>query len=471
LAGETRFAKNSAKQIAVAQNLGGRLEIFYVGTNNELYHNWQLQPGISDNSNWAGETRFAKNSAKQVAVAQNADGRLEIFYVGTNNDLFHNWQLEPGVSDPWNWAGETRFPGDSAKQIAVAQNADGRLEIFYVGTNNELYHNWQMIPSISDDSNWAGETRFPQDSAKQVVVAQNSNRRLEVFYVGTNDDLYHNWQVDQNSMWTDLDGAGGSVSTTSPFGSGSNFSLSSNCNPLTDVAVSIEITQDVIFTGHGKPVSGNSISGFTFQLNCFSPPQFKDVAQQYVMGCRGGTVFGQVNNWKVDPKDPNKFDQLINDEADLSSVSGHKMSTGWRLVISLSNDSSGNITGATFLAINPKGNNAGKQSISIGKSNQAPIMGLEMVLVGPGNGESTTLSSGAGSFQYLASSLLSASVGLPPCVQPSSTVETANSLYGPISSDASNVLTQGFSIATPGALLLRRVGPMRPPLTFRRRPS
>jgi hypothetical protein len=62
----------------------------------------------------------------------------------------------------WDWTGETRFPKDSANQIAVAQNADGRLEIFYVGTNNDLYHNWQMQPSISDNENWAGETRFPK---------------------------------------------------------------------------------------------------------------------------------------------------------------------------------------------------------------------------------------------------------------------------------------------------------------------
>ena len=38
-----------------------------------------------------------------------------------------------------NWSGETIFPGASAKQITVGQNADGRLEIFYVGTNDALY--------------------------------------------------------------------------------------------------------------------------------------------------------------------------------------------------------------------------------------------------------------------------------------------------------------------------------------------
>ena len=149
------------------------------------------------------------------------------------------------------------------------------------------------------------------------------------------------------------------------------------------------------------------MTGFTFQLNCFSPTQFKDVAQQYVIGCHGNDVFGQVNNWKTDPNKPSgNFDVLINEVVGLTSVSGHTLAAGWRLLISLGNDGNGNITGATFSVVNPKGNNAGKQSIAIGKANQAPIMGFELVLVGPGSGESATLSSGSGIFQYLASSLM-----------------------------------------------------------------
>jgi hypothetical protein len=33
-------------------------------------------------------------------VAQNADGRLEVFLVGQNTQLYHNWQTSPG-----NWSG------------------------------------------------------------------------------------------------------------------------------------------------------------------------------------------------------------------------------------------------------------------------------------------------------------------------------------------------------------------------------
>ena len=190
--GQAAFPGNSAQQIAAALNQNGVLEIFYVGTNNDLYHNMQTAPG---SDTWVGETHFPGDSAKQVAVGTNADGLLEIFYVGTNNDLYHNRQLSPDGA----WAGQVSFAGNSARQIAVGQNEDGRLEIFYVGTNNDLYHNWQTQPN---GTAWNGETPFQGNSAQQVTVARNEDGRLEIFYVGTNNELYHNWQTAPgSSVW------------------------------------------------------------------------------------------------------------------------------------------------------------------------------------------------------------------------------------------------------------------------------
>ena len=283
----------NALGITVGQNADGRLEIFYIGTDGALYHNWQTTAG---SSTWHGETKFAGDSAKQIAVARNADGTLEIFYVGSNNDLYHNRQT--AMNSSASWGGETEFPippgvttqvqqvtvgqyqdgrlavayigsdtavyqtiqaapssaawggaqqvfdsfftyvlllgtsggrlsrilldlnsrftvasqlsansaqwtgvdyvnvNDFAKQVTAGVNADGTLEIFYVGTNNNLYHNRQLAPY---SSSWDGETHFPSASAQQVVVAQNQSGTLEIFYVGMNNYLYHNWQTAPNS--------------------------------------------------------------------------------------------------------------------------------------------------------------------------------------------------------------------------------------------------------------------------------
>jgi hypothetical protein len=37
--------------------------------------------------------------------------------------------------------------------LRASQDADGRLEVFYIGTDNVLYHTWQIVP----DGGWSGE--------------------------------------------------------------------------------------------------------------------------------------------------------------------------------------------------------------------------------------------------------------------------------------------------------------------------
>ena len=452
-AGETPFPNDSAQQIALAQNADGRLEIFYVGTNNNLYHNWQVAPG----QGWAGEFEFVGDSALQIAVAQNADGRLEIFYVGTNNGLYHNWQVSPGGA----WAGETRFPGCSANQVAAGRNADGRLEIFYVGRNNALYHNWQVSPNGA----WAGEFGFPNVSAQQIAVAQNKDGRLEVFYVGLNNGLYHNWQNTPGGGWTDA--GGGAVSTPgSGLGSNSNYLLDSACNSLTDVAVTIVVTEDIVLQSNSQPQQGSSsLSGFTFQLNCYSPKNETSAWQQYVIGLYGSEIRCQINNWqslKV---------YLINQANNLAALPSAKIPAGYQLRITLQNDSHGNITGASFSVADAQGGDVGNSSTvltsisGVTSADLSPIIAFEVNLVGPGNSESAVLSSGAGSIVYEASSILSVLSATPSCAEVGYvTAETANSFYGAMTAGPSNIFSQSFTTST-GTPMIRKEGKLRPGLT------
>jgi hypothetical protein len=185
-----------AKQIALGRNQDGRLEVFYTALNDAIYHVNQVWP----NGGWGGVYSLG-GAAKQLVVAQNADGRLELFYIGTNDALYHNWEKAPnGIT---GWFGEAGL-GGFARQITVGRNADGRLEEFHVGTNSALYHNWQDPHGAS--GGWSGESRLALGDrgwAKQITVAANADGRLEVFYIGPGDDngIYHRSQVAPNSDW------------------------------------------------------------------------------------------------------------------------------------------------------------------------------------------------------------------------------------------------------------------------------
>lgn len=207
----------SARQTAVNINKNGTLEIFYVGTDDMIYHNWQKTPG----GTWNGEAPLPLaplglrsdgftqiGAAQRLCVGLNKNGTLEVFYIGSDYLIYHNWQTSPG--GPW-WGGahgETPLaPGagsravagttiGDAQQVTVAVNQSGALEIFYIGRDNNLYHNWQTTPG----GPWNGEAPLG-GSAKYITVGQNKIGTLEVFYVGMDDQLYHNWQTTPGGSW------------------------------------------------------------------------------------------------------------------------------------------------------------------------------------------------------------------------------------------------------------------------------
>jgi subtilisin family serine protease len=74
-------------------------------------------------------------------VASNADGRLEVFVRGTDNNLYHKWQTAANGAWTPNWAS---LSGVLDGNIGTGRNADGRLEVFVRGTDNNLYHKWQI---------------------------------------------------------------------------------------------------------------------------------------------------------------------------------------------------------------------------------------------------------------------------------------------------------------------------------------
>jgi hypothetical protein len=173
----------AAADLSVVSNTDGRLELFYVGTDSAIYHNWQNTPGGA----WHGQAPLG-GSAKQLTAVANADGRLEVFYVGTNDYIFHNYQSTPGGA----WHGEAAM-GGGAKQIVAAVNQNGATEIFYIGTDDRLYHRWFS-------GGWSAEAAMG-GAARQLAVTRNSDGRLEIFYAGTDDGIYHNWQNAPGAAW------------------------------------------------------------------------------------------------------------------------------------------------------------------------------------------------------------------------------------------------------------------------------
>jgi hypothetical protein len=261
---------------------------------------------------------------------------------------------------------------------------------------------------------------------------------------------------------------------SSGLGSNSNYILASNCNPLLGLSVTIDVTEDIVC----KSASG-ATKGFSFQLNAYSPTGQTSAFQQYVMALFGNELTGSVDNWPL--SGPN----IINDFFDLAQVpksqtlpAGYVLQMGlltngtwrtsWDLAVAGGWAGPGDCglllyerpTGTgTFYGINSAGglyliaqydnsvyratyqvvDNEGRTLANVTKdlsslsggtgADLAPVIAFELNLVGPVNGESAQLSSGAGTIVYAAATPLTVLDSEPPCAEAGFiTAETANSV-------------------------------------------
>ncbi len=119
-----------------------------------------------------------------MAVARNADGRMEVFARGNDRALIHIWQVGPNTG----WTDEWRSLGGRLHSVpAVGRNIDGRLEVFGIGDNNTIWHIWQIVPN----GIWSGWHDLGVGGVLLVapVVAHNADGRLEVFSIVVPDDV------------------------------------------------------------------------------------------------------------------------------------------------------------------------------------------------------------------------------------------------------------------------------------------
>ncbi len=200
---------------AVILDNDGRLNLFVVGGNNAIWWDKQTVPGGS----WMGWTQITGTMAKSgeaPTAILNASGNLEVFYnKSDNSEVCHVWQMTSGGSSDWTWNGQTALGGGAnLSGLSATRNTDGRLDVSVVGSNNKVWHNWQTTAGGS----WNGWASF--DTSQSAVSGQapcltvNQSGALEMFINGTNGHVYRNWQTTPGggwNGWADMGGGGNNL--------------------------------------------------------------------------------------------------------------------------------------------------------------------------------------------------------------------------------------------------------------------
>jgi hypothetical protein len=439
----------------------GLLYVFHQGFGDDQ----QLWYTVFDGTNWSEDTLIQNVNMSGSPAAVAWAGGITVFHQGPGDGQL--WYTFSG--DGITWSGGDALVenlGMSESPSAVVYN--GLLYVFHqgFGDNGELWY------SVFDGTNWSEDALIQNVNMSGSPSAVAWADGITVFHQGPDNSaqLWYTFSGD-GVTWTGGDAlvqnlgmsfSPGCVNPSVPapaagLGSNSNYILYSNCNPLINLSVTIDVTEDIVCES-----SSGSYIGFGFQLNAYSPPNETSAFQQYVLTLWGNELIGWVDNWPI--SGPN----IINDFFNLTSSPNLEVPAGYQLTISLENDQNGNVTAATYVVIDNSGNtlaNVTQNLLSIAGVTPdflAPIVAFELDLVGPANGESAVLSSGAGTITYTASSLLTVLNQAPPCIEAGFiTLETANSFYSELPSTSSNTFTQSFNVST-AAPMIRKLGKPRP---------
>ncbi len=207
---------NTIAGVAVTHDKDGRLEVFAPTGSGKVWHNFQT---VGGGGAWNGWGSQGGPSVTNLVALINADGRCEVFGIGNNGDVWHEWQTAANGSWTTSWSD---ISGQTIKAGMVgAVNQDGRLEIFGQGSNGHIWHNWQTTPG-QNFNGWADMGAGSSGLDPHLAIAKNSDGRLELFGVDSGGNVWHNYQTTPGGSWNGFIGFGGISGVKPGFGVGIN---------------------------------------------------------------------------------------------------------------------------------------------------------------------------------------------------------------------------------------------------------
>jgi hypothetical protein len=419
---------------------------------------WQTQQEISGATSLVGPS-LAEYNGSLYAGWRGAVNDQSLHFAEFNGS---NWETVPAIpGNPSSSVGPSLAPYGSSL-YAAWKGSEGDENIYYAAFSNGA---------------WSGRTQIPNVGSSVGPALALFGPYLYAMWKGEGNDqsLYYARFDGSWSSQNTLPGNTGQDVVPTPEGGltdNHNYWIYSNCNPITGLTVTIDVTQNMVYQSTSK---GSGI-GFSFQLNAFSQLGDNIIIgwQQFIYNVNTKdapqTEFhGQFETWSAHPTingiSLNGSDLINHGAVVVNPLPGNGAPAGYKLTISLGTDNNSNVNSATFTVTDPNSNNGQPYSKTISplglqldgslpKALQgpiteayfAPILAFQLVLVGPDETH-VQLSSGAGNITYAASVPLTALNAPPSCVKNVTTGETANSVYSTISA-GSGTLTQTFWVAT-----------------------
>jgi metallophosphoesterase (TIGR03767 family) len=149
----------TAFQIAVETASDGHgVQVAITDTGQLIYRKMTVSNATSE-LNWGPMLQFdGPGRFRAVDMARNLDGRLVVFAVNTDGQLFHRFETAPG-SGTWVpcWTPLPTKVGETTlrmRHIAAERSGPGRIELYAVDSTGMLYHTKQSNPNTASWPIW-----------------------------------------------------------------------------------------------------------------------------------------------------------------------------------------------------------------------------------------------------------------------------------------------------------------------------
>lgn len=166
--------------VALANNANNRLELFGVTKSGSLVHQTQPALGAAFGDAWLQATTSGWFA---VAAETNLDGRIELDATTPSGSIFHRQQAAANANSWFNWH---QLDG-LLTSVAVAPNADGRLEMFGTNRQGQVFYRKQTSVNSATWGPWSQftATKFA-GFMNSITAARDANGRIVL--VGLTDD-------------------------------------------------------------------------------------------------------------------------------------------------------------------------------------------------------------------------------------------------------------------------------------------
>jgi hypothetical protein len=128
---------------------------------------------------WSDEEDLSGVLTSAPAACTWGPGRVDAFYRGQNNHLWHRWF-------EGDWHNEEDLGGVLSSAPAACTWGPGRVDAFYRGQNNHLWHRWF-------EGDWHNEEDLGGVLSESPAACTWAPQRIDAFYRGQNLDLWHSW--------------------------------------------------------------------------------------------------------------------------------------------------------------------------------------------------------------------------------------------------------------------------------------